>query len=295
MMSPFSRIFSPAKTPRRRGFLGVLDPLPFSASLRLCARLFRVFLIGAALALPVTLSAEETPSVWPMPSSLPSVPPGVNIATYPFPKVDWLLRVQTNIKKARAGAASIRLVFDGDSITDWWTARAKDLWNERYGKLNSIDFGIAGDGTQQLLWRLSQGQVDGLHPKLVVLMIGTNNSGGQTAEQVAEGIAAIVTEYRKRCPDAVILLQAIFPRGQLATDPFRAKIGAINKIISKLADGEKVLYLDFSDKFLERDGALSPEIMPDFLHPSPKGYQIWADAIQPVIDKYFPGQSPDNP
>ena len=119
-------------------------------------------------------------------------------------------------------------------------------------------------------------------------MIGTNNLGANTNEQIAEGVAAIVQDYRTRCPDAVVLLQAIFPRGPKATDPFRARIKAINEIIAKLHDGKKVIFIDFGEKFLSADGTLLPEIMPDFLHPSPKGYQIWADAIQPVINQYFP-------
>ncbi|MEI8340892.1 MAG: GDSL-type esterase/lipase family protein, partial [Verrucomicrobiota bacterium] len=107
-------------------------------------------------------------------------------------------------------------------------------------------------------------------------------------EQIAEGVTAIVGGYRKRCPEAVILLQAIFPRGKAATDPARAKIKAINQLLAKLDDGKQVVFIDFGDKFLSADGTLSPDIMPDFLHPSAKGYEIWAEAIQPVIDKYFP-------
>jgi lysophospholipase L1-like esterase len=145
---------------------------------------------------------------------------------------------------------------------------------------------LAGDKTEHLLWRLSQGQMNGMHPKLIVLLIGTNNLGSNTNEQIAEGIKAILAEYRRVCPDAVILLQGIFPRGHEASDPFRARIKEINKVIATYADGKKVLFLDFGDKFLQPDGTLSAEISPDFLHPSAKGYQIWSDAIQPVIDQY---------
>jgi lysophospholipase L1-like esterase len=119
-------------------------------------------------------------------------------------------------------------------------------------------------------------------------MIGTNNLGTNTDEQIAEGIKAIIDRYRSLCPDAVILLQGIFPRAQSPTNPLRERIKEINKTISAYADGKRVIFLDFGDKFLEPDGTMSPEIMPDFLHPSAKGYQIWADAIQPVIDQYFP-------
>ena len=100
-------------------------------------------------------------------------------------------------------------------------------------------------------------------------------------------------EYRTRCPNATILLQGIFPRGKSATDPARAKIKAINEIISKLQDGKNVLYVDFGEKFLSPDGSISPEVMGDYLHPTGKGYQIWADALQPIVDKYFPTAKPE--
>ena len=223
-----------------------------------------------------------------MPSELPPVPEGINSAAYAYPRIDWLVRVKNTNQKVKAIASSIELVFDGDSITDGWQGKGKETWDAHYGSLHAFDFGISGDRTEHLLWRLSQGQVDGIHPKLVAIMIGTNNMGSNSAEQIAEGVTAVVADYRNRCPEAVILLQAIFPRGKDPTDPLRAKIKAVNQIIAKLDDGKKIVYVDFGDKFLSPDGSLSPDIMPDYLHPNAKGYQIWADAIQPVIDKYFP-------
>jgi len=129
-----------------------------------------------------------------------------------------------------------------------------------------------------------------MHPKLIVLLIGTNNIANYTPAQIGEGVKAIIDAYQKRCPDSAILLQGIFPRGEKPEDPARAKIKQVNEIISKFGDGKKVIYLDFGDKFLQPDGTISREIMPDFLHPSAKGYQIWADAIQPVIDQYLPAK-----
>ena len=200
------------------------------------------------------------------------------------------MRVNGNNQKAHQIADSIQLVFDGDSITDGWQNGGKAVWAERYGKLNAFDFGISGDRTQHVLWRLAQGQTDGMHPKLIALMIGTNNKGSNTPEEIADGVKAIIAEYQKRCPEATILLQAVFPHGEQPTDPNRAKVKAINEIISKLGDDKKVIYVDFGDKFLNPDGTMSKEIMADFLHPTPKGYQIWADAIQPIIDKIFPAK-----
>jgi lysophospholipase L1-like esterase len=244
-----------------------------------------VFLPLALLLFVGPLFAEA--SSWPMPSSLPGTS-----ATVPAPRLEWEQRVQANLDRARKAAGQVDWVLDGDSITDFWQdpRRGAGVFAEHFGKLRTIDLAIAGDRTQNVLWRLGQGQVDGLQPKLITLMIGTNNLGSNSVQEVADGVAAIVADYRKRCPDAVILLQAIFPRGASATDPARAKIKAINAIIARLADGKNVIYTDFGDKFLEPDGSLSREIMPDFLHPSAKGYEIWAAAIKPFVEKYVPAR-----
>ena len=242
----------------------------------------------ASLLVAASAFAQNTSA--PQSFLIPVVPPGTNSATYAAPRMEWIQRVLVTNAKAHQEAADIELVFDGDSITDFWQGKGKQVWDERYGKLHAFDFGISGDRTQHVLWRLAQGQADGLHPKLIALMIGTNNMGSNTVEEIADGVKAIVLEYQKRCPEAVILLQAIFPRGENATDPARAKIKAVNEIIAKLGDGKKVIYIDFGDKFLDAEGNLPVEIMPDFLHPSLKGYQIWADAIQPIIDQYFPAK-----
>ena len=199
----------------------------------------------------------------------------------------WLNQFQKKIDDSRK-MPKVDLIFDGDSITAGWRGGGGGIWGHRYAKLNAFDFANSGDTTNGVLWQVQNGQVDGLHPKLVVLLIGTNNLGHSSAEQIAEGIKAVVREYQKHCPEAAILLQGIFPRGEKPTDPIRAKIKSINQMISQYADGKKVIYLDFGDKLLQPDGTLSKDIMPDFLHPSAKGFQIWADAIQPVIDQFFP-------
>lgn len=242
----------------------------------------------ASLLVAASAFAQNTPA--PQTFTIPVIPPGTNSAIYAAPRMDWPARVVATNEQAHKVAATVELIFDGDSITDGWHGGGKLLWAERYEKFHAFNFGISGDRTQHVLWRLSQGQADGMHPKLVALMIGTNNLGGNTVEEIADGVKAIVLDYQKRCPEAVILLQAIFPRGEKATDPSRVKIKAINQIIAKLGDGKKVVYIDFGDKFLDAEGNLSREIMGDFLHPTAKGYQIWADAIQPVIDQYLPAK-----
>ncbi len=219
-------------------------------------------------------------------SEFPEPPPGANPAAFPTPRLDWFQRVKANNAEAKAQAASIQLVFDGDSITYGWRSGGKAIWDQRYAKFNAFNFGIGGDRVENVLWRIDQGQLQGLNPKLVAIMIGTNNIGGDP-ENVAGGIKEIVRAYQRSCPEAVILLQAIFPRREQPTDPARAWIKSVNTLISKLADGKKVIFVDFSDKFLRADGTMSPEVMPDFLHPAQEGYQIWADALQPMIDQYL--------
>jgi len=239
----------------------------------------------ASLLVAASAFAQTTPA--PQTFTIPVVPPGTNSAVYAAARMDWPARVMATNEQAHKVAATTELIFDGDSITDGWHGGGKQIWTERYDKFHAFNFGISGDRTQHVLWRLEQGQADGMHPKLVALMIGTNNLGSNTAEEIADGVKAIVLDYQKRCPEAVILIQAIFPRGEKADNPFRAKIKAINQIIATLADGKKVVYIDFGDKFLDAEGNLPKDIMPDSLHPNAKGYQIWADAIQPVIDQYL--------
>lgn len=200
----------------------------------------------------------------------------------------WERRALADIASSKEQTASVNLIFDGDSITDGWQQGGLAVWNERFAKYHPIDFGISGDVTQSILWRLAHGQAEGMHPKLIALMIGTNNMKfTSTPEEIAGGVKEIIAEYQKRCPDAVILLQAIFPRAQEPTDPYRLKVKATNEFLAKLGDGSKVIYLDFGDKFLSPDGKLGKELFPDGLHPNAKGYRIWADAIQPVLDRYL--------
>ncbi len=226
---------------------------------------------------------------WPLPSPLPALSPDVSAVT-PVPRLDWLQHVWDNFARARKMKGAVDFVLDGDSITDFWQGEGREVFTKHFGKLRSIDFAIAGDRTEHVLWRLSQGQVDGLSPKLIALMVGTNNLGFNDDEQIAKGVAAVVQAYRQLCPRAVILLQGIFPRGADSKDPNRKRVSALNSSIKKLADGKHVIYLDFGKKFLGPDGSLSPKIMPDFLHPSAEGYEIWARAIQPIVDRYVPAR-----
>ena len=256
----------------------------------LSARRFGPIAIAACLALwPIALPAQQPPVNWP----IPTLPPGGNPATFPVPKNDWMSHFQRSLDRTKQG--HVDLVFDGDSITDFWQGTGKEVWAKNYGKLNAVDFGISGDRTENLLWRVDAGQLNGLHPKLIVLMIGTNDTGECSDVQIADGVTAVLRAYQKACPTSVILLHGIFPRANNPNDSTRLKIKRINAIISRLGDGNRVIYQDFGDKFLQPDGTLIHDLMPDSLHPSAKGYEVWADAIRPTVNKVFgaaPGATP---
>lgn len=176
---------------------------------------------------------------------------------------------------AIAKAGNVDLLFMGDSITEGWGGAGRKAWEKYFAPLKAANFGIGGDRTQHVIWRLRHGELEGIQPKLMVLMIGTNN--GDSAEDVALGIKTIIKDVSERSPATRILLLAIFPRGAKPTD--RVKNEATNKIIAGYADNRKVVYMDIGPGFLQPDGTLTTDIMPDLLHLSEKGYQIWADAI----------------
>jgi N-acetylglucosamine-6-sulfatase len=178
-----------------------------------------------------------------------------------------------------ARGAPIELLFVGDSITDGWRVAGQPLWDQHFAPLKATNFGIGGDTTQGVLWRMQNGELDGYKAKLIVMMLGTNNINRNPNDEIVDGNRLIIEEFRKRQPQAKVLLLGIFPRAPLATDPFRASIKDINSKLAKLADNKQVFFMDIGDKFLAPDGTLTAEIMPDGLHPNFRGYRIWADAI----------------
>ncbi|HTT57611.1 MAG TPA: platelet-activating factor acetylhydrolase IB subunit [Opitutaceae bacterium] len=214
-----------------------------------------------------------------------------NTATEPAPKdARWMQRHAAFVAEAKQGG--IDVLFLGDSITDFWRDTnpqrgGQAVWDRDFAPLHAANFGISADRTQNVLWRLEHGEADGYQPKVVVLMIGTNNTGLErdgvtprnTTPEVIEGVTAVVHELRVRFPEAKILFLAIFPRGE-KNDPQRAQIAAVNRELAKLHDGKHVFWLDIGARFLDAGGNLPRDIMPDLLHPSLKGYEIWADAIR---------------
>ncbi len=221
------------------------------------------------------------------------------------------------------------VIFLGDSITQGW--EGQKAWQEHFGPFKPVNLGIGGDQTGHVLWRITEGhELDRLHPRAAVLMIGTNNTGAHTAPQIAGGIQAIVEELKRQKPDMKILVLGVFPRGssgdaertldqiaagikpineelkqekpdvhrlnvlvrnleqQRGTIPaakLNKKVAEINAIIARLDDGKTVFYKDIGKEFLDPQGGLSGEIMPDYLHLSTKGYNIWGKAIKDNLEK----------
>jgi lysophospholipase L1-like esterase len=213
-----------------------------------------------------------------------STEPAARKKEYPWMSVaTWNGKHEAFLKRAKEG--EIDLLFVGDSITEGWGNNA--VWQKAYGPLNAANFGIGGDTTENVLWRLENGELDGIAPKVTVLLIGTNNFGleGHAPDAVAKGVTAVVQALHKKLPATKILLLAIFPRDEKANTETRKKIKTVNDQIAKLDNRKTVRFLDIGPKLSNPDGSLSKEIMPDFLHLSEKGYQIWADAMGPLLQE----------
>lgn len=213
---------------------------------------------------------------------------GLHSAVTPMPRPKtwdwWWKRHQSIIDRIKQG--NVDLIFIGDSITYNWEFAGKNVWNQYYGKRNAVNMGINSDRTQEVLWRLDNGEIAGISPKLAIVLIGTNNSAGNdnTSKEICEGIIAVCQKIRKELPNTKILLLAIFPAFEKPC-PQRQKIEDASKCASVIADKKWIYYMDIKNKFLKKDSTLPKEIMPDFGHPNDKGYLIEAEAIEPMAKK----------
>lgn len=195
----------------------------------------------------------------------------------------WQDRFRDKNQQARQGKA--RLAFIGDSITQGWEGRGKETWNKYYANRDPINLGFSGDRTEHVLYRLQNGNLNNIKPEVAVVMIGTNNTGHlmQEPEEVAGGVQDILKVLHQRSPDTKVLLLGVFPRGAEKWDKMRINNEAINIRIRRMADGDKVHYMDIGHLFLDEDGHLPASIMPDRLHLNEAGYAIWAEAIEPKL------------
>jgi beta-glucosidase len=200
----------------------------------------------------------------------------------------WMPRHEQKLEQVRELVAAGRgpqLVFLGDSITQGWEGEGKRAWEQHFAKYGAIGLGFSGDRTENALWRLQHGELDGMAPKVVVLMIGTNNTGHRQEDPrtTAAGIKRLIDEIRHRQPQAKVVLLAVFPRDEQPGSRLRQINDRVNGLISAFADGRQVFFLNINDTFTHPDGTLSPEIMPDLLHLSEKAYGLWAQAIDPTL------------
>lgn len=200
--------------------------------------------------------------------------------------VDWWLprheQKLAEIQAHRDAGRRVDLVFLGDSITQGWENEGKAAWAAHFARHNAVALGFGGDRTENLLWRLRHGELEGMAPKAVVMMIGTNNTGDRLEDPAltVAGVRANLAEIRKRQPQAQVLLLALFPRGEKPDDLTRRHNARINALLPALADGKHIRFLDIGPALMNPDGSLSKDILPDWLHLSPQGYEIWARSLE---------------
>ena len=214
-----------------------------------------------------------------------------NTALHPVPRdfpTNWIARHEEYVAEAKQGG--IDLLFIGDSITDgWrWGNGGVQVWPRFYASRHAANFGIGWDRIQNVLWRVENGELKNISPKVVVLLIGTNNTGNEddgrprnTTPEIIAGISYLVGQIQGRLPQSKILLLGLFPRGE-KSDPIRDQVRAVNLGLARLAD-RQIRFLDLGEKFLAPDGTLSRDLFPDLLHPNARGYQIWAEAMEPTL------------
>lgn len=203
----------------------------------------------------------------------------------------WTLWMKHHEDRSRwVAEKKVDLLMVGDSIIFTWSRVGKPVWDEYYANRSAVNIGSSGDKTQHMLWHFLHGGLDGMkdhNPKLVVVMIGTNNRGepDKHGADTAYGILALLKEIHAKLPKSKILLLAIFPRGDKPEDAGRLRNDEINKIIKTYTDNKTVYWLDIEQTFLDKQGKLNRDLMPDALHPNEKGFRAWAQAMDPTIKK----------
>jgi beta-glucosidase len=238
----------------------------------------KLFVLIPLFALLKPALAADAPTV------APTTQNSMGPADVPAPKTGtngprFLQMHEKFVKRAQGG--NVDLLFLGDSITEGW-GKAPDVWKKEYEPLHVANFGIGGDRTQHVLWRIENGELNGIRPKVVVLMIGTNNSASDGADSISKAIEKTVAIIRNET-NAKVLLLAIFPREHKGDTRNMETIKSVNEQIAKLDDGKNVRYLDISKGFETSDGKLDHLLFSDGLHPNVKGYQIWADSMRPLL------------
>jgi lysophospholipase L1-like esterase len=216
------------------------------------------------------------------------VAPSAQDASMPTPRKDPQARQLHDSFIERGKQGPIGVLFVGDSITAGWRADwAQHMWTNYFGKYLPANFGIASDATQHVLWRIDHGELDGINQKVIVLLLGTNNIKMNSPAAIAEANAKIMKSIREKLPVTKLLLLGIFPRAHKSDPPelnVPERVNAVNALLAKWDDGLNVRYLDLGDK-LAPDGKVTQEIYSDGLHLNSKGYQIWAEAMTPLLNE----------
>lgn len=196
------------------------------------------------------------------------------------------------VRKLKAVGLDPEVIFIGDSITQGWEDQGKDAWAQHYARYNALNLGFGGDHTENALWRLQHGELDGIAPKVAVMMIGTNNTGDRQEDPrtTAAGVKRLLEEVRTRLPNTKVLLLAVFPRGEKADDPMRRLNDRVNGLISGYADDRNVHFLNINEALTNPDGTLSKDVMFDLLHLTEKGYALWVQSMQPTLQKLLSQQ-----
>lgn len=202
----------------------------------------------------------------------------------------WLPRHEQKLADAKAikeKSGKIDLLFIGDSITQGWEKEGAPVWKKHYADRNAFAIGFGGDRTENVLWRLQHGAVENMSPKLVVMMIGTNNTGHrhENPATTAAGIKNLLNELQQRLPQSKILLLAVFPRDEKPDGHLRQINNGVNSIIKNYADNKRIFFADINSVFLTKEGVLPKEIMPDSLHPNEQGYVLWVKALEPYLQR----------
>ena len=216
-----------------------------------------------------------------------ATPTHKNSALIPKPRGGRAAARQTVVlQRAKDNQGDCDLEFIGDSITQFWEKGGHAVWDQYYGKLKALNFGVTGDEIQNLLWRFSHGQLDGIKPKVAIVMIGTNNSNGHdnTEGEILDGIKEVVREIRQKQPGAKVLVLGIFPRGATFC-PERNKIVQVNQALARIEDGKDIFYMDVGSQFVSRNGSISKDVLGDGIHPTAAGYEIWAKAMEPKLEE----------
>jgi len=231
----------------------------------------------AAFLLAATLATAQT-----------DAPPATNKCVIPVPRTDerGTNRFAGLNRRVMDNAGKARVIFIGDSITQGWEGSGKEVWAKYYARRHALNLGIGSDHTKHVLWRLDHGNLDGLHPKVAVLLIGVNNAPDETnsPKMILEGVTAVVSKLREKLPKTKVLLLGVFPFRE-DFNPQRAKVLQVNQALRKLDDGKWIHFLDFGHRFIQSGGTISKTMMPDFVHLTPAGYRIWAEEMEPTLAK----------